>query len=170
MENLNEYDITKRMINEIRGTKRIITEDEEIGSDVDNEVDTTQQNNENNSDNQDEEELTSAELSDEQKKFRDTVSPRVEFTSFFIYPKNKNAVFSGKFKNLGGLEWEYTLEDSDGLYISCDNVQMTEDAMNTIKKLKGYYLTWAEEWAEKISTEYNSNDGGGSDVQIPDTV
>ena len=147
MKNLNEQDITKQMLSNIRK----ITLNEEAGAEI---VDGESFK---KMDGEDEEELTSPELSEEQQGFRDAVSPRVEFTSFKVYPKSKNVVFSGKFNNLGGLEWQFTLEDADGLYISASNVQMTNDSINTIKKLKGYYDNWADDWAKKIATEYNRN-------------
>jgi len=145
MENIFENDITKKMLSEIRGSnnKSLITE----GAN-------------------DEEDLSSAELSEEQKNFRDTVSPRVDFTGFKVYPKNKNVVFSGKFENMGGLEWQFTLEDANGLYITANNVPFSDDTIATIKKLKGYYDNWADEWAQKLATEYNRNgEEGGSEVQ-----
>lgn len=173
MENLNEHDITRNMLKTIRH-KNLITEEEAEENmayqpDEDNADEGDTEGSTSSSDS-DEEELTSSELSAEQKNFRDTVSPRVEFKSFLIYPKTKNAVFSGKFQNLGGLEWQFTLEDSDGLYISADNIQMTDDTLDTIKKLKGYYENWADEWAQKIATEYNRSDDGDGEVQEGDTV
>jgi len=161
MNNLNEYDITKSMLKTIRCEKHIIKESSAIPNpnfepNSNFEIKDTDNKND-NLNGSDEEDLTSAELSEEQKSFRDTVSPRVEFNSFTVYPKNKNVIFSGKFKNLGGLEWQFTLEDTDGLYISVDNAQITNDTLNTIKKLKGYYDNWADKWAEKIATEYNRN-------------
>ena len=88
MEYLNEHDITSNMLKAMRSASRhqnksVLTE----GT------------------NSDEEELTSAELSEEQAAFRDTVSPRVDFTGFKVYPNTKNVIFSGKFENMGGLEW-----------------------------------------------------------------
>ncbi len=119
----------------------------------------------------DEEELTSAELSEQQTNFRKTVSPRVEFTGFKVYPKNKNVVFSGKFENMGGLEWEFTLEDTHGLYISANNVPFSNDTIETIKKLKGFYDNWADEWAEKLATEYNrDSEESDEEVQNSDVV
>jgi hypothetical protein len=148
MEDIYENDITKRMLNEIRGNdsgnnKSLLTESQA-----------------------DEEDLTSAELSEEQRNFRDTVSPRVDFTGFKVYPRNKNVVFSGKFENMGGLEWQFTLEDSNGLYITANNVAFSDDTVATIKKLKGYYDNWADEWAQKLATEYNRGDEEtGGEVQ-----
>jgi len=113
--------------------------------------------NENENKQTDEEELSSSELSEEQANFRKAVSPRVDFISFKIYPKIKNVVFSGKFENMGGLEWQFTLEDANGLYITTNNVPFSDDTIDTIKKLKGYYDNWADDWAEKLATEYNRN-------------
>jgi len=146
MEHLNEHDITKKMLGTIR--KPILTE-------------AFNQNN-------DEEELTSSELSEEQSGFRSAVSPRVDFTSFKVYPNTKNVVFSGKFENMGGLEWQFTLEDADGLYITAENVPISDDAIITLKKLKGYYDNWADDWAQKLATEYNrdsSDDEEEGEVQ-----
>jgi hypothetical protein len=119
----------------------------------------------------DEEELSPAELSEEQEAFRSTVSPRVEFTGFKVYPKNKNVVFSGKFQNMDGLEWQLTLEDADGLYITANSVQITDDSIGILKKLKGFYDNWADEWAKKLATEYNRNsDDDEAEVQQSESV
>tara|TARA_R110000796_G_scaffold252137_1_gene385321 strand:- start:18280 stop:18729 length:450 start_codon:yes stop_codon:yes gene_type:complete len=149
MERLDEQDITKQMLSTIR-KKTLI--------------------NESNTSTSDEEELTSAELSEQQTNFRDTVSPRVDFTGFKIYPKNKNVVFSGKFENMGGLEWEFTLEDTNGLYITANNVPFSDDTIELIKKLKGFYDNWADEWAQKLATEYNRESQDDEEVQEPDAV
>lgn len=149
MERLDEQDITKKMLSTIR--KRTLI-------------------NEANNSNSDEEELTSAELSEQQANFRDTVSPRVDFTGFKVYPKNKNVVFSGKFENMGGLEWEFTLEDTNGLYITANNVPFSDDTIEMIKKLKGFYDNWADEWAQKLATEYNRGSESDEQVQEPDAV
>jgi len=156
MENLNEHDITRNMLNTIR-RKPMISEGVI---------------NENLNQNNDEEDLTSSELSEEQAGFRDAVSPRVDFTGFKVYPNTKNVVFSGKFENMGELEWQFTLEDADGLYISAENVPISDDAITTLKKLKGYYDNWADDWAQKLATEYNrdSSDDEEDDVQQTDSA
>jgi len=119
----------------------------------------------------DEEELSPAELSEEQEEFRSTVSPRVEFTGFKVYPKSKNVVFSGKFQNMDGLEWQLTLEDSDGLYITANSVQISDDSITILKKLKGFYDTWADVWAKKLATEYNrASDSEADEIQQTESV
>jgi hypothetical protein len=154
MKNLNEHDVTTTMLKRMREATR-----QPQGNLI----------NENFNQTQDEEELTSAELSEEQTAFRDTVSPRVDFTEFKVYPKTKNVIFSGKFNNMGGLEWQFTLEDADGLYISGDNVPMSNDSIETIKKLKGYYDNWADDWAKKLATEYNRDSSDSEEeVQQPE--
>jgi len=153
MENLSEHDITKNMFKTMRGV-----------IEYKNKSSLNESFNQNN----DEEDLTSAELSEEQSGFRDAVSPRVDFTGFKVYPNTKNVVFSGKFENMGGLEWQFTLEDADGLYISAENVPISDDAIITLKKLKGYYDNWADDWAKKLATEYNrdsSDEEEEGDVQ-----
>ena len=148
MKRLNEHDMTKKMLGTLRSNI-----------------------NENFNQNNEEEELTSSELTEEYKNFRDTVSPRVDFTGFKIYPKTKNVVFSGKFENMGGLEWQFTLEDADGLYITANNVPISDDAITTLKKLKGYYDNWADDWAQKLATEYNRDSSEDDiDVQQNDTA
>ena len=42
-----------------------------------------------------EKELDPAEYTEEEKKFRDTISPRVKFNKFKLYPKAQNVEWSG---------------------------------------------------------------------------
>ena len=45
---------------------------------------------------QEEKELDPTEYAEEEKKFRDTVTPRVKFNKFKLYPKAQNVEFSGE--------------------------------------------------------------------------
>jgi hypothetical protein len=140
MENIYENEITKKMLS-ITRNNNLIKESTEEG-------------------------LSSNELSEEHANFRNTVTPRVEFTGFKVYPETKNAVFSGKFDALDGLEWQFTLEDSDGLYLTGNNVSFSDETINTIKKLKGFYDNWAEQWSQKLATEYSvEREGDENEVQ-----
>jgi hypothetical protein len=100
--------------------------------------------------------LDEAELVEEEQKFRDNVSTRVSFNRFRLYPKSQNVEFSGKF-NDNNVEWFFSLDDSRGVYISADLLQLTDDTLKQVQKLVGYYQTWANEWGSRISEEY-SND------------
>lgn len=98
-------------------------------------------------------ELKEDELREEEKKFRETVYPRVEFNKFFIYPKASNVEWTGKFTD-SSIEWVYSLDDSNGVYISGDLVRLNDNAMEVLKKLTGYYQTWSTEWANKLAENY----------------
>jgi hypothetical protein len=98
-------------------------------------------------------ELPEEQSKEEEKKFRDTVYPRVEFKKLLIYPKASNVEWSGKFPNFE-LEWVYSLDNSNGIYISGDLVRLDEDMMEVLKKLVGYYDTWSIEWSNKLADEY----------------
>jgi hypothetical protein len=133
-------DITREMLDKMyeKDTKKIINErfiTEEFGEKI---------------------ELKEDELKEEEKKFRSTVSPRVEFNNFFIYPNASNVEWSGKF-NDSDLEWVFSLDDSTGVYISGDLVRLNDNTMDVLKKLTGYYETWSNEWANKLADEYPVN-------------
>lgn len=94
-------------------------------------------------------------LKEEEKKFRDTVTPRVEFNRFKLYPKAQNVEFSGRFTS-NNLEWYYSLDDTNGVYISADLLQLNQTTLQQIQKLVAYYDTWSNEWATKIAEEYSN--------------
>lgn len=135
-------DITREMLDKMyeKNTKKIIKEefDEKI-------------------------QLRDDNLKEEEKKFRSTVSPRVEFNDFFIYPKASNVEWSGKFTD-SDVEWVYSLDDSDGVYISGDLLRLNDNMMETLKKLTGYYQTWSNEWANKVAEDYEVGNDKGEDV------
>jgi len=142
---MGQHDETKRMLGLIRETidiektknKSLLKEQTEVKDDIDlGEED-------------------SASLVEEEKKFRDTVTPRVEFNRFKLYPKAQNVEFSGKFTS-NNLEWFYSLDDTDGVYISGDLLQLNQSTLEQIQKLVAYYDTWSNEWATKIAEEYKN--------------
>ena len=142
-EKYNEHDVTRDMLKTIRRNDMINEGENDDVSGVKEET------NEGDSIN-----LSGSDLNDEHEKFRQTINPRVQFDGFKIYPDANNVVFSGKFQGFGGMEWQFTLEESDGVYIVSDNLQLTGETLNMLQKLRGYYENWADEWSEKIATEY----------------
>lgn len=92
----------------------------------------------------------------EQNKFMQIVGPRVEFTSFNIYPNDNNVVFAGKFDD--GLQWQFSKKD--GLYINADNLKLDSDGAELIKKLFAYYQNWVEEWSTRLNQEFKPNSNG----------
>lgn len=164
-----EHDKTREMLDMMRGKKSSINEQEETamsdeyvekdpmqGGDAE-EVEDEQRAKEDEEASEDVIELNPDEMKQEKDKFRDSVDSRVEFHSFKIYPKSKNAVFAGSFEGLGGMHWQFTLEEKNGIYISVDNLQLDDDSYETLERLKGYYENWAEEWSEKVVEEYSGS-------------
>ena len=49
------------------------------------------------------------------------------------------------------------LEDSQGVYITTDLLQLREDTMKLLQKLIGYYKTWSDDWAKRIAEEYEND-------------
>jgi hypothetical protein len=141
---MSQHDETRRMLGLIRENlntnkknKTLLREQSEVKDDIDlGEED-------------------SASLVEEEKKFRDTVTPRVEFNRFKLYPKAQNVEFSGKFTS-NNLEWFYSLDDTNGVYITADLLQLDQSSLEQIQKLVAYYDTWSNEWATKIAEEYKN--------------
>lgn len=127
-EPINEHDMTKKML-------QIMNEG--IGDEKDGVI-----------------ELSGDERQQEEQKFREVLGNLVNFTVFNIYPDANNVVFGGQFQGMGGMEFQFTLEDANGVYVTANNMQLTSEVVETIQKLKGYYDNWKEEWANKLATEY----------------
>jgi len=145
---MSEHDVTKKMLEIIRESehnrKNIINESlnkRRLLKEVD--------------ENKEDKDLEPAELSEEEKKFRDTVTPRVKFNRFRLYPKAQNVEFSGKFTD-SNIEWFYSLDDTRGVYITADLLQLNDQTLKQIQKLVAYYESWSNEWATKIAEEYNN--------------
>tara|TARA_B100000963_G_scaffold306781_1_gene281577 strand:+ start:9444 stop:9962 length:519 start_codon:yes stop_codon:yes gene_type:complete len=135
---MNQHDETRKILNLIRENKRkpllsksLLSEQEQKG------------------------ELDPTELKEEEKKFRDTVTPRVKFNRFKLYPEAQNVEFSGEFTD-NRVEWFFSLDDTQGVYVTTDMLQLREDTMKLLQKLIGYYKTWSEEWANRIAEEYEN--------------
>jgi hypothetical protein len=142
----DEYEIAKRMMGTIRAANSRKPINENIGS---------ENTNNNSVDENGVIELTGEERKAQERTFRETVDKSARFDVFNIYPKANNVVFGGVIERMGGLEFQFTLEDENGLYITANNIQITDDVVRKIAKMKGYYDTWSDEWAEKLNTEYN---------------
>lgn len=131
---INEHDITKNMLESIRNQansgKGLINESTEEAQD-----------------------LSGGELAEEEKKFMDIVTSRVEFGEFKIHPGANNVIFSGKLDN--GIEWQFS--KTDGLFINASNIELDDEGLETLRKLNGYYQNWSDEWAEKLNKEYKTN-------------
>ena len=100
-------------------------------------------------------EIDDAELKEEEDKFRQTVHNRVKFNKFKLYPSSQNVEWGGEFTD-NRIEWNYSLDDSRGVYITTELLQLDDDTLEVIKKLVGYYKAWSDDWATRIAEEYNN--------------
>lgn len=135
---INEHDLTKKMINTLRG-KNLITE-----ADEGNDVITPSENND--------------VYKNELKKISDTIDTGVQITKFKIYPKARDVQFEGRFDN-GINFYMSTKAGKPSISITDDtgNVRqmfIDDEIVDMIKKIEGYYENWKSEWAEKLNTEY----------------
>jgi hypothetical protein len=126
MNNLDEHDITKKMLNRIREGA-------------------VQQNFQ---------EITGPELTEEEDKFRSIVASDATFNPFKVFPDEQNAIFSGKLKD--GLEFQMSLEKDDSIFISVDNLQLTDAVVKKINAIRGFYKNWYDDWNTKMAKEYST--------------
>jgi len=162
MKNMNE-DHTRRILNIIREGKdteasKLITEQEETLAPTDemmpDDFETAEVEVEDESAGEDRD-LDEGELREEEDKFRQTVHNRVKFNKFKLYPASQNVEWGGEFTD-SRMEWNYSLDDSRGVYMTSELLQLDDDTLDVIKKLVGYYKAWSDDWATRIAEEYNN--------------
>jgi len=156
----NQYEQTKKMLNLIR--------ENAVEKDLINEEEATTQSIPAQEEQHIEEriELQGVEKREEEKKFREIVSPRVEFRKIIIYPQAGNVEWSGRLTD-SQIEWQFSLDDSRGVYMTTELLQLRDDTLETIKKLVGFYESWADEWANRIADEYRKEDNGEQPTTEP---
>lgn len=113
-------------------------------------------------------EITADEQREEENKFKDTVSKLVKFDKMKVY--RQNVEWSGELVR-EKVRWVFSLNESNGCYISIeseDMLQLTMDVIETFKKLKGYYDVWSDEWSSRL-TGTPTEDGGEEGTASPET-
>lgn len=143
--NINEHDMTKKMMAVIRGGYRtLITEETDVSLDGSDQKDT----------------LTpkkgDAVFSDDLKKLQDIVDPSVEIKNFKIYTVDKNVIIEGELIN-GRVKFTMSLRD-DEPKIDTSLIDLTVSNNEILKKLIGYFKNWKDEWAIKLTNEYNTGE------------
>src|ERR1035438_660270 len=138
LEQLDEHDITKDMLNIIREAQRprLITENDE------HEIDTITPK------------PGDAVFNAELKKLQDTVDPRVKISNFKIYPSDENVVIEGTFLQRedenSGIKFKMSLAKGE-IETSMNNLDLNDKVSGLLNKLKGYYENWIDEWALKLA-------------------
>jgi len=100
-------------------------------------------------------ELTPQEQKKEEDDFRRAVSDRVKFGKIRIYESGglPKVEWMGELVR-ERMEWVYSLDDTVGCYISGDLLQLRDETLKTLEKLRAYYDGWAKKWSEETSAEF----------------
>ena len=112
-------------------------------------------------------EVTSDEQREEENKFKDTVSKLVKFDKIKVY--RQNVEWSGVLVR-ESVKWVYSLNENNGCYITIDNedmLQLTNEVIETFKKIRGYYDVWSDEWSARL-TGTPTEDGEGLGTAAPE--
>lgn len=139
---INEYDLAKSMISQIREAKEntsndtekdepiAITNEAKFGQNVlKNQIDSFRRS------------VNSG------AKFGKENAEDAESNPLVFYPKTGNLVFSGSIPNMSDLKFQFSLNDvTNAPYIFVDGLALTEDVITTLNKLHGYFLNWKESW------------------------
>jgi hypothetical protein len=88
-------------------------------------------------------------------EFRQEVSELVDFNKLNVY--EDNVEWSGKIPELE-LEFFFSVNESDGLYVKSDMIQINQDYLEMIEKLKGYYEKFKERWSRIIASRKETSD------------
>lgn len=182
MGHINEHDMTKNMLDRIRGMHDGSTLNESVGSNVESTTNEPQALDEHDrtkdmlyklrnpsilneapitsggllsegyDNNNDVVKVENDELGEEAAKLRDMVGG-VDLKLYEVYPKDKNVVMVGVLDN--GIEFKFSKKEQ-APYINVDNMRLDAETVDVIKKLQGYYVNWTQYWAEKI-TEYTQS-------------
>lgn len=149
--NINEHDMTKKMMDIIRGgyKSKLINEADELGQTAEPEM---------TPDSGDQKDTISptkgdAVFNDEYKKLSEIVDPSVEITNFKIYPIDKNAIIEGNILN-NRAQFKMELSE-DEVKVDTGTIGLNDDNNEILRKLQGYFKNWKNEWAKKITTEFN---------------
>ncbi len=135
-ENINEHDMTKKMMDIVRGgfKNKLITENEE-----DDFISPTP---------------SDAIFQDQLKKLKDVVNSSAQITNFKIYPNDMNVIIEGTFLKRAtddsGITFKMELTGRD-IETSMDNIDLDSKVNEILKRLTGFYEVWQEEWNRSIN-------------------
>jgi hypothetical protein len=80
--------------------------------------------------------------------FIDNITDLVEFKILNISSANIEWVGDLTQENI---EWVYSLDEQNGCYISANMLQLTDETLELINKLKQNYKEWASTWGRILS-------------------
>lgn len=112
-------------------------------------------------------EVTAEEQREEENKFKEVVSKLVKFEKIKVY--RQNVEWSGELVR-EKIKWVFSLNENNGCYISIeteDMLQLTDQVIETLKKLKGYYDVWGDDWGSRL-TGTPEKGGGEAGTAAPE--
>jgi len=176
-ENINEHDMTKKMMDIIRNGKKVITEAEAPMAPAPEPVQAPnnvaplvpgddlpepEENTNNQPKETDGDTLTAvagdAVFNEELQKLRDTVDNSAQITNFKIYPIDRNVVIDGVIEQREGANSgiHFTMNRLSGeIQTSMEGIELDDDVNEVLHHLQGYYKIWRQDWNDKID-EYKS--------------
>lgn len=100
------------------------------------------------------------EQREEENKFKDIVSKLVKFEPIKVH--KENVEWSGHLIR-EKIDWHFSLDDTVGCYIdTTDLIQLRDETLEVLKKLRGYYDVWSDEWSSRLVGSPTSE--GGEDT------
>lgn len=107
--------------------------------------------------NSDVQNLDPDEQREEENSFKDTVSKLVKFQKIKVH--KENVEWSGHLIR-EKLDWVFSLDDAIGCYVdTTDFMQLRDETLETLKKLRGYYEVWSEEWSGRLTGTPTEDEG-----------
>lgn len=91
------------------------------------------------------------------ESFKQAVNPGAKFASenanepennpLVYYPKTGNLIFSGSIPQLNNLRFQFSLNEvTSAPYVFVDGLALTDEAITTLNRLRGYYKNFRNQW------------------------
>lgn len=135
---IDEHDMTKKMMDTIRGGFKKVIKEQTEGDTI-----TVLP--------------TDAEYQDQLKKL-ETVHPSADITNFKIYPNDGNVIIDGEFlpneTQESGIVFSLALTAREVKIQMNGQNDLDNQVSQLLTRLEGYYDKWCEEWWPKMKNEY----------------
>lgn len=160
MEQLNEYDETKRTLDIVRGLRgKLIKEGDNIFDKPEDDSNDTNQETEpitdEPQDSGDAIKVDDVELREENEKLSSIVSSS-KITAITVYPKTGSVVMVGTITNMNDAQFQFTYPETDGCFFTANSMRLTKENAKEIGQLQGHYKNWCDEWAKGKMTDYQN--------------
>lgn len=170
MDNINEHDMTKHMLDKLRGGGNVAPLNE--NTQVEKSSNQPQQLDEHDMTKQMLNTIRKSEINENQQRLgqlltegdndvikvedddlKDEVSTitsqlgGIDLHQYDVFPKTKNVVMVGVLDN--GIKITFD-KGQRAPYINAQNLRLDVETLKIIEKIQGYYLNWVDSWATKI--------------------